>query len=328
MFVKTIKGFCAVVLSITLLILASQVSAASDQKQGTVVARVNGTDISQSDFDSEMSRVLDRMQTSGKAPSNTEMAKLRQNVLDQLIARELLYQEARKKGIKPDQKTVDEQYTALEGRFPSENDFKAALTAMGLNETKLKSQLERNLAIKELVDTRIVKDVAVTDAETKAYYDSHPDLFRRPAQVRASHILVKLPANADDAQKAAALKKIKAVQEKVKKGGDFSALAKEYSEGPSAEKGGDLGYFGRGQMVVPFEKAAFALQPGQVSDVVQTRFGYHLIKVTDKKPESQIAYADIKERLGNYLKQQKVQQEVKIYVDDLKKEADIKEFLK
>jgi peptidyl-prolyl cis-trans isomerase C len=105
-------------------------------------------------------------------------------------------------------------------------------------------------------------------------------------------------------------------------------LAREYSEGPSSVKGGDLGYFGRGQMVKPFEDAAFALNVGELSEVVETRFGYHLIKVTGKNPETVVAYADVKERLQKYLKDEKVQQEVSAYVEDLKTKAKVERFLK
>jgi peptidyl-prolyl cis-trans isomerase C len=123
--------------------------------------------------------------------------------------------------------------------------------------------------------------------------------------VRASHILIKADPQADESQKAAARKKIKEIQNKLSKGEDFTALAREYSEGPSGTKGGDLGYFSRGQMVKPFEDAAFTSAPGQVSDIVETRLGYHLIKVTEKKPETIVAYADIKDQLQEYLKQKK-----------------------
>lgn len=105
-------------------------------------------------------------------------------------------------------------------------------------------------------------------------------------------------------------------------------MAKAHSECPSSSKGGDLGFFGRGQMVPAFEEAAFTMKPGDVSDVVKTQFGYHLIKVTNKKPESTMPFDDIKERLGQYLKQQKVQNEVKEFVDKLRKEAKVETFLK
>jgi len=146
--------------------------------------------------------------------------------------------------------------------------------------------------------------------------------------VRASHILIKVEPKAKESEKEDALKKIKEVQEKQKKGGDFAKLAKEYSQGPSNVKGGDLGFFKRGQMVPAFEEVAFKLKPGEVSEIVNTRFGYHLIKVVDKKPESTVPFEEIKERIGQYLKQQKVQKEVKQLVEKLRKEGKVETFLK
>jgi peptidyl-prolyl cis-trans isomerase C len=155
----------------------------------------------------------------------------------------------------------------------------------------------------------------------KAYYDANLESFKQPEQVKARHILVKLEEQAEESKKTEAREKIEMVQGKLKKGEDFSTLAKEYSEGPSSSKGGDLGYFSRGQMVKPFEDAAFAMQPGEVSEIVKTRFGYHLIEVTDKKPETTVAYDEIKDRLGQYLKQQKLQKEMALYVETLKSKA-------
>ena len=110
-------------------------------------------------------------------------------------------------------------------------------------------------------------------------------------------------------------------------GEEFAVLAKEFSEGPSSANGGDLGNFRRGQMVKPFEEAVFTLRPGEVSDIVETEFGYHLIKVIDKKPETTIAYEDIKDRLEQHLKQEKVQREVSLYVEKLKEKAKVERFL-
>ena len=104
-------------------------------------------------------------------------------------------------------------------------------------------------------------------------------------------------------------------------------MAKEFSQGPSGPGGGDLGYFGHGQMVKPFEEAAFALESGAVSDIVETKFGYHLIKVVDKRGGDKAAYEDIKDRLAQYLKQQKLQEEVELYVKKLKEEAEVERFV-
>jgi peptidyl-prolyl cis-trans isomerase C len=249
-------------------------------------------------------------------------------VIEKLIARELLYQESQKKGIKVDQKEIDEQLTALKGRFPSEAEFKNGLSTMNLTEAVLRSQLERDLAIKKLLDDQIGEKVAVSEKETRAYYDGNLENFKKPEQVRASHILIKVDPGAEEAKKAEARKKIESLQTKLKKGEDFGALAKEYSEGPSGPKGGNLGFFGRGQMVKPFEETAFTMKSGQVSEVVETRFGYHLIMVTERKPGSTFSYEEVKDRLEQYLKQQKVQEAIAEYVETLKGKAKIERFLK
>ena len=145
--------------------------------------------------------------------------------------------------------------------------------------------IKTNLAIKTLIDNQIAKDVSVSDKQIRTYYDEHPDLFRRPEQVKASHILIKVPENASEEEKAAALFLDPIAETTDRKwGGSFANLAMEYSDCPSKTKGGDLGFFysqANGQN--RFSDAAFALQPGQVSDVVTTQFGYHLIRVTERQ---------------------------------------------
>ena len=153
-------------------------------------------------------------------------------------------------------------------------------------------------------------------------------MFKQPGQIHASHILVKVEPTAAKKEKAKARKRIQKIEKKLKKGEDFGVLAKKYSEGPSATKGGDLGFFGRGQMVKPFEEAAFALSPGKVSGIVETKFGYHLIKVTDKKPATAIAFDKVKDKLKNDLKQKSIREKVDKYVKQLKDKAKVERFLK
>jgi peptidyl-prolyl cis-trans isomerase C len=182
------------------------------------------------------------------------------------------------------------------------------------------------MAIKEFIDKQFAQKITIPDKESKAYYESNPDLFKEPEQVQASHILIKVDSKTDDAQKAEARNKIEKIQKRLQKGEDFAALAKEFSQCPSNAKGGDLGYFRRGQMVPPFEQAAFGLKPGTISDIVETNFGYHLIKVIDKKSESTIPYNDVKERLEQNLKQKKIQKEITSYVEKLKAKARVERF--
>ena len=198
---------------------------------------------------------------------------------------------------------------------------------MGLTEADIKSEIEHNMAIRGLIDSQVVDKIEISESETKAYYDNNPSFFKKPEQVKASHILIKVAPEATDMQKAQKRIEIAKIQQKVQEGQDFATLAKEYSEGPSKENGGDLGYFPRGQMVKPFDDAVFALKPDQVSDIVETRFGYHIIKVFDIKPETIMAYADVKDRLAQHLKSQRVDQEARTYIEKLKSEAKIEKFI-
>lgn len=288
------------------------------------VAVVDGSVITKADFDREVSRAKQRLMNTGKPLVDTQLSSLKKEVLEQLINRELLYQESQRKGIKISQTEVNEKLETMKKNFPSEADFESVLKKANLSEVEIKSQIERGLAIDEFITGNFVEKVTISEDEVKAYYDSNSKSFKQPEQVQASHILIKAGPNDD---RSAARTEIEKIHQKLREGEDFAALAKEFSQCPSGAKGGDLGYFGRGQMAKPFEDAAFALSPGEISDVVETKFGYHLIKVNDKRPEESIAFDDIKDGLKRYLTQQKVQKEVGRYVQKLKKQATVERYL-
>jgi peptidyl-prolyl cis-trans isomerase C len=321
---KTISSF---VLLLFLVALTSFVFAEEKPAQTDKAALVNDTVITQAELDSQMNMVVDRLRASGRLPDVSQLDQLRSQVLENLIARELLYQESQKKGIKISQEAVNEQLINLKAQFPNEAEFNNALTRMNLTEASIKEKLERDLILKKLIDDEVAPGVKLSDIEIRAFYDNNPEAFKQPERVKASHILIKVDPKADASQKAEAKKKIDLVQAKLQKGEDFGALAKEYSEGPSGPEGGDLGYFTRGQMVKPFEDAAFAMKPGEVSGVVETKFGYHLIKVTDKKPETTMSYDEVKTRLEEFLKQRKMQEEINVYVKRLEEKAKIERFV-
>jgi len=301
---------------------------ATDQKPaGDKVAEVNGVAINRAQFDKELDVHLQRVARQGQQVSDEQMVTLKKDILEGLIEREVLYQESQKAGIKISDQKVDDQLAGIKKRFPSEEEFTKALAGMNLTEAEIRSQIQRGLAIRELIDQKVANKIVITDEETKAYYTANPQLFKQPEQVKASHILIKVEPAADDATKAAARKKVEDIQQKLKDGGDFAELAKEYSEGPSGPRGGDLGYFRSGQMAPPFEKAAFSMQPNEVSDLVETRFGYHLIKVYEKKPEQTLAYADVKDKIAQRLKQEKVEKDATLYVDNLKKSAKVEKLM-
>jgi peptidyl-prolyl cis-trans isomerase C len=327
MYTKRVSSFVFLLFFLALTSFPPLILAEETQPPADKAAIVSGTVITQAELDSQTKIVMDRLESSGRLPDVTQLDQIRSQVLENLIARELLYQESQKKGIKISQEEVNEQLISLKAQFPNEAEFNKALNRMDLSEVSIKEKLGRDLSLKKLIEDEVVPKVTVSDSDIRAFYENNPEAFKQPERVKASHILIKVDPAADASQKSEAQKKIDLVQVKLQKGEDFTALAKEYSEGPSGPQGGDLGYFTRGQMVKPFEEAAFAMKPGEVSGMVETRFGYHLIKVTDKTAKTTMPYDGVKERLGEFLKKKKIQEEINVYVKGLEEKAKIERFV-
>jgi peptidyl-prolyl cis-trans isomerase C len=302
-------------------LLAAEKSPSEDK-----VAVVNGSIITQADFDREMRVAQRSFSRMGMGTPASQLPEIKKRVLDRLIESELLYQESQKKGFKIDTAELDEAFKKMVPQ--DEAKYKDLLNRMGTTEAALKSQFARGQARQKLIDKEIMQKITVSDKEIRDYYDSHPERFKQPEQVRASHILIKVDSQADASQKAEARKQLEEIQQKLKKGEDFSALAKASSQCPSSAQGGDLNYFRRGQMVKPFEEAAFSLKPGEVSDIVETQFGYHLIKVVDKKAEGTTPYEEAKGQIEQRLKKEKFQEEFTSYIAKLKEKAKVERFLK
>jgi len=324
---RFLRWFLSLVTAICLTYVSIPALAVEKQDIEKKVAAVNGVLIIQGDFDREMIRVRRQLSSTGRAFDESQLPEIKKMVLETLINRELLYQEGQNKGIKVEDKAVNEQLNNVKKSFSNDGEFKDALLKMKISETSLKFQILKEIAIQQFIDQKFIQKTKIPENDLKAFYDSHPESFKEPEQVRARHILINVDSGADESTKAEARNKIKEIQERLQKGEDFAALAKEFSEGPSGKNGGDLGFFKRGQMVKPFEEAAFALLPGKVSDLVETRFGYHLIKVIDKKPESTVDYEKVRDRLQQYLQQQKVREKVDTHVEELKVKAKVERFL-
>jgi len=322
-----IRPVIKTIMVLTLILGSALVWAAEEKAPGDKVAVVNGVTISKDAYDRELDFFVRRAAPGGQQIPDVQMAQMKSEVLESLIDRELLFQESKKKGIQVKSDAVSDQLQKIQQRYPNKEEFKKLLSNMGLTESDVQAQIERGMAIQELLDKEVTGKIKVSDEETKAFYDKNPQLFQQPEQIKASHILIKVQADAPADQKAEARKKIEDVQQKVKKGEDFATLAKTYSEGPSGPKGGDLGYFRRGQMVKPFEEAAFSLKPDETSEIVETQFGYHLIKVNDKKPAKKMTYTEVKDRLSENLKKQKQDSEANAYIETLRKDAKIEKFI-
>ena len=166
--------------------------AAEKKPAAKHVAVVNGVEITRAQFDKELSVHIQRVSRQGQQVSDEQMQALEKDILEGLIEREVLYQESHMAGIKiPDQK-VDDQLAGIKKRFPTEEEFQKALAGMNLTEAEVRSQIQRGLVIRELIDQKVANKIVITDEETKAYYTANPQLFKQPEQVKASHILIKV----------------------------------------------------------------------------------------------------------------------------------------
>ena len=317
-----IRNMVMSALVIVALFLPISTLSAKDQP-GKIAAKVGDRTIEMKELEREIEIYKMRYKgAQGNLPPEFEK-QLRTQAINNLINREVLLLESNKKGIKVNEAEVDAGIKSIQDRFPDEKQFKEALKNMQLTLPELEQQYLQKATIQALLDQEIISKIKVKDEEVKAYFDSHADEYKEKEQVRARHILVKVDKDADEKTKTEARKKLADVQKKIVAGEDFADLAKKHSQGPSNVKGGDLGYFSKGQMVKPFEDVAFKLEPNEVSDLVETRFGYHLIKVLDHKPAKQAEFADKKDQVLAKLRNERIQKQVGAYIKQLRKDAEI-----
>ena len=296
------------------------------QESETQIASVNDQVLYRQDLDREMKLVSLKLARQGRPVDDAQLKRYEGSIRETLIKRSLLLQQAKSMDIKVADRLVDKALAEFKAAFKDEAGYARALTEMGFTEKMLTDQIRDGLTIKALIDSEVVRKISLSDKQIRAFYDDNPDLFQRPEQVKASHILIAVPEGADEEKKAEALAAIQALKTRIDNGENFATLAMEHSACPSKAKGGDLGFFGREQMVPPFSEAAFALAPGQVSDVVETRFGYHLIRVTEKKAAQTMAFNDVKEAIATRLRQEQEGKKIDAYIKKLKEHADIKRF--
>jgi len=287
------------------------------------VARVNGSAIDAIEL-RRAKKVLLRGQT---VPAEQQAA-LEKQAVEQLISAELLYQAAAKLDVADLDKQIDAKMVQGKARFKDEQEFTKAIKDLEMDEKDLREYTRRDLLISRFIETEFASKTSVSEAESRSFYDKNLDKFKRDESVKASHILIGVDAKATADDKKKAREKAETLHKELVSGADFAVLAKGNSTCPSSQQGGDLGFFGKGQMVPSFEKAAFALKPGEISPVIETQFGYHIIKVAEKKPAEATDFKDVKIQIDEYLKGQKVNEAIQKYLADARKTAKIEILLK
>ncbi len=282
-----------------------------------IVAVVDGENITKAEFDKifeifktqvELNQDSSIWDKEYEGKKYIDLAK--EQVLDQMIGDRVQLRKANELGIAVSDEEVNAEVDKWKKLFNSDEKYIEFLTTLKMEEAYFKDNLKKDLMINKMKE-KLTQSVEITDTELADYYNSHMNLFYK---VKASHILLDTEEEA------------KKILERVKAGEDFNALAKEFSTDPSAkENSGSLGYFRHGEMVEPFEQAAFALKPGEVSDLVKSDYGYHIIKVEDKTIDK---FEDVKDELKNTLITDKKNQNYSTSLEEMKSKAKIEKFPK
>lgn len=303
-----------------------------------VVAKVNGVAIKKSEISKQIERIEKRLSQMKHQVTNKDRKQYAKNIIDRVVRQKMIKAYITDHKVAIDEKELDKMFQKRKSFFKKKGEFESYLKRIALTEAELKERLKDGLLTQKLFEDHVFKDIKIDDKAIKEYYTKNEKRYVQEEQVKASHILVKLPPKATDAQKAEKLALIKKILGEIKKGGDFAALAKKHSDCPSGKRGGgDLGFFTAGKMVPAFSKATFALKDGAISDIVQTQFGYHIIKRTGYKAGKKLALTDeitgyrgkknvkdqIKETLEGTLKRDKA----KSFYEELKKQYKVELFI-
>jgi foldase protein PrsA len=283
-----------------------------------VIAKVNDEYILKTDYDRQVAQVKSALEANGQDFSTVEGKKVlkdvKEKVLEAMISDKLILQQAKKDNVALQEGEFEQAISDLEQYHGGKDALETYLKQQGFDRESFETLVQEQLIMNHFKE-KLTSHIKVTDEEVKKYYDDNKAMFELPApEIRASHILVDTENEA------------KRLLAEIKNGADFDELAKEHSKDPgSKELGGDLGYFAKGKMVPEFERAAFALKPGEISDVVKSEHGYHIIKVTGER--TSVSYDDAKDYIRYNLENSKKEEEFAKSLDKWEKQSKIEKYL-
>ncbi|MBN2430490.1 MAG: peptidylprolyl isomerase [Acidobacteria bacterium] len=295
---------------------------ATDMPEAAII--VNGRSIPKNHVEMEARLMGYRMEQSGaQIPGKNPMILYRKESASNLIKIELILELAGQAGLSVPPESVDLAFNQVQQKLGSPEKLDQLCQELDVTKDFLHKQVQDNLLV-----NMYIKKVAdglspVQEEGARQYYDEHPDEFENPEEIRASHILLTVAADAGEEEWENARQKAESILQRLQTGEEFAAVAKAESDCQSASQGGDLGFFGKGRMIPAFEQAAFALEVGAISPVVKTDFGYHIIKVTDKKAGGKMNFDEIKNQLIQYLNQSQIRLEMERIFEEAKAKATI-----
>lgn len=304
-------------------LLFAALASAAPPRDDDVVATVNGTPILRRSVRAIVQGTI-LSQESATPPDAATVRRLAQDALDSLIDFELMYQASQTREIRVSDDAVEDEVGRIEANFGDKKAFVAALQSQGLNESDLRRDTRKSLSVNRLLEGEVLRDARVSSAQIEEFYAQNREQFQHPPQTRASHILIRVANKANKQQRQAAQKKAAALRVQLDQGADFAELARANSEDPgTALLGGDVGFFAAGEMDESFEKTAQALDIGQISAVIDTPYGYHIIRVTERRGAGYEALGEVQERIRAALLKNERRLRQSAFVTELRKSATI-----
>ena len=301
----------------------------SETNDRIVVARVNGQPIYKEALAAYTQNDLKKFRKYGaKGKEMPELIKrIERRALDKVIDEELIVQESQHLKVEDIEKKVDEGIEELKVKYRTEEEFKSYMASKKRTEQELRETMRKNIYIDTYLEAKGIRNPPIPEEEIQAYYEETKENYRRDDYIRASHILIIADENASDEKKDEARKKAETIRQEIINGKDFTDMAREFSEDGRAANGGELDYITRGFMPPEFDSAAFAMKKDDLSEVIQTKFGFHIIKVFDKKPAGFTPYDEVRNFIKKYLQEEVSRKKLISHTEELQRKAKIEVFL-
>ena len=292
------------------------------------IAKVNGFEVNKQAVGFELDRLVRFYMSHGMSMQEIKdnLAKLQEKALDQAIGARLLLERSQQLDVPVSAADIDAEVAKVVEQVGGEENFKKALAAQNITEEAFRSELEKGARVNKLVEQACTGVEEPTEQEVTDFYEAHKSEYVTEPKVLCQHILVKVEDNSSSDEKSAAFEKILAIKERIAAGGNFAEEAEKNSDCPSGREGGSLGWFGPGMMVPEFDKVAFEMKKGEVSGVVTTQFGYHIIYKADEQPGGRQTLVDVHDQIKDLLRHGARGKAVDAFVAELREKAEI-EFL-
>ena len=281
-----------------------------------IVAVVNDAIITQADVVEEVSSLLEEQRS--PAPDGPDAGRLQQAVLDRLIERQLLLQEAKRVGATVGTDEVVQRLEAIRQRFGSEDAFRESLRESGTSEEVLKEHLRDQLLVQRLIDAKIRATIVVSPQEVAKALEQHPQLAKSGDRVQASHILIRTSETRSEEQAKALMEQL---HQQLKAGADFAELARRYSEDSYRDQGGRMDWTAQGELMPELDAALFSLPPGELSEPIRSRLGFHVVRVEDRRTASSLSLVEANRAIQQHLYQEKFEAALARWLDELKQRA-------